>query len=145
MWIARDKDGDLYLYTKEPEKYVQEGFFSGISRPDMDVCGIDRTSFPSVTWENSPQKVTVELASPTIKPNPVIIRGVHIDLDGDVANCGFSVRAMNCLKAADITTVRELVRYHRCDLLKFRNFGERSLNEIEDFLTEHGLTFGMKV
>ena len=54
-----------------------------------------------------------------------------------------SVRAYNCLKAAKINSLSELVRYDTHELLKFRNFGKKSLVEIEELLQEKGLTFGM--
>ncbi len=54
-----------------------------------------------------------------------------------------SVRSYNCLKAADVKTLGDLVRYEASDLLKFRNFGRRSLAELEDLLQNHNLTFGM--
>lgn len=54
-----------------------------------------------------------------------------------------SVRAYNCLKAAKINTLAEMVKYDTHELLKFRNFGKKSLVEIEELLAEKGLTFGM--
>jgi len=54
-----------------------------------------------------------------------------------------SVRAYNCLKAAKINSLGELVRYDMHELLKFRNFGKKSLVEIEELLQNKGLTFGM--
>jgi DNA-directed RNA polymerase subunit alpha len=54
-----------------------------------------------------------------------------------------SVRAFNCLKAAKINSLSELVQYEQEDLMKFRNFGQKSLAEIEQVLTERGLSFGM--
>lgn len=54
-----------------------------------------------------------------------------------------SVRAFNCLKAAKINSLSELVQYEQEDLMKFRNFGQKSLSEIEQVLTERGLHFGM--
>ncbi len=54
-----------------------------------------------------------------------------------------SVRAYNCLKAAKINSLSELVRFETHELLKFRNFGKKSLVEIEELLVEKGLTFGM--
>jgi len=54
-----------------------------------------------------------------------------------------SVRAYNCLKAAKINTLAELVHYDTHELLKFRNFGKKSLVEIEELLVEKGLNFGM--
>lgn len=54
-----------------------------------------------------------------------------------------SVRAYNCLKAAKINTLGEMVQYDTHELLKFRNFGKKSLVEIEELLQDKGLTFGM--
>ncbi len=56
-----------------------------------------------------------------------------------------SVRALNCLKAAEVDTVGELVRFNRSDLLKFRNFGKKSLTELDELLTSLNLHFGMDV
>ncbi|MBC7588223.1 MAG: DNA-directed RNA polymerase subunit alpha [Chitinophagaceae bacterium] len=54
-----------------------------------------------------------------------------------------SVRAFNCLKAAKINSLSELVQYEQEDLMKFRNFGQKSLSEIDQVLNERGLSFGM--
>ncbi|MBM3453748.1 MAG: DNA-directed RNA polymerase subunit alpha [Bacteroidetes bacterium] len=56
-----------------------------------------------------------------------------------------SVRALNCLKAADVETLGDLVSYAKSDLLKFRNFGKKSLTELEDLVDNKGLSFGMNV
>ncbi|MCX8486288.1 MAG: DNA-directed RNA polymerase subunit alpha [Crocinitomicaceae bacterium] len=56
-----------------------------------------------------------------------------------------SVRALNCLKAADVETLGDLVSYAKSDLLKFRNFCKKSLTELEDLVDSKGLTFGMNV
>ncbi|MFQ5607942.1 MAG: DNA-directed RNA polymerase subunit alpha [Candidatus Zixiibacteriota bacterium] len=56
-----------------------------------------------------------------------------------------SVRSSNCLRAADIATLEELVRNNESDMLKFRNFGRKSLNELNALLDELGLHFGMDV
>ncbi len=56
-----------------------------------------------------------------------------------------SVRALNCLKAAEVNTLGELVQFNKNDLLKFRNFGKKSLNELEDKLISLDLQFGMNV
>lgn len=56
-----------------------------------------------------------------------------------------SVRALNCLKAADVETLGDLVSYNKNDLLKFRNFGKKSLTELEDLVDSKGLSFGMNV
>jgi len=67
-----------------------------------------------------------------------ILKTELVDLD-------LSVRALNCLKAADIRTLAELVSYDVADMLKFRNFGKKSLTELEDLVDSKGLTFGMNV
>ena len=56
-----------------------------------------------------------------------------------------SVRALNCLKAADVETLGQLVSYHRKDLLKFRNFGKKSLTELDEKLESLNLSFGMDI
>jgi DNA-directed RNA polymerase subunit alpha len=59
-----------------------------------------------------------------------------IDLD-------LSVRALNCLKAAEVDTLGDLVKFNKNDLLKFRNFGKKSLTELDELLESMNLTFGM--
>jgi DNA-directed RNA polymerase subunit alpha len=66
-------------------------------------------------------------------------------LKTSLSDLDLSVRAYNCLKAAEIRTLGELVSFHIEDLLKFRNFGKKSLTELEDFVKEKGLDFGMDV
>ncbi|MBN1769056.1 MAG: DNA-directed RNA polymerase subunit alpha, partial [Prolixibacteraceae bacterium] len=51
----------------------------------------------------------------------------------------------NCLKAADVETLGDLVQYNRNDLLKFRNFGKKSLTELDDLLSGMNLNFGMDI
>ena len=62
-----------------------------------------------------------------------------------LSDMGFSVRAYNCLKAADIDTFADLVSYSRAELMKFRNFGRKSLNEIDLLVEKMKLSFGMDV
>jgi len=61
-----------------------------------------------------------------------------VDLD-------LSVRALNCLKAADVETLGDLVQFNKNDLLKFRNFGKKSLTELEELVKAKGLEFGMNI
>jgi DNA-directed RNA polymerase subunit alpha len=61
-----------------------------------------------------------------------------VDLD-------LSVRALNCLKAAEVETLGDLVKFNKNDLLKFRNFGKKSLTELDELLEGMNLTFGMDV
>ena len=66
-------------------------------------------------------------------------------LNTRLADCDLSVRAWNCLKQADIETIGDLAKLTKVDLLKFRNFGKKSLGELDDFLDSKGLTFGTDV
>ena len=65
-----------------------------------------------------------------------LLKSRLVDLD-------LSVRALNCLKAAEIETLGDLVQYNKSDLLKFRNFGKKSLTELEALLDMKNLSFGM--
>jgi len=56
-----------------------------------------------------------------------------------------SVRALNCLKSAEVETLGDLVVFNKTDLLKFRNFGKKSLSELEELLANLGLSFGMDI
>ena len=66
-------------------------------------------------------------------------------LKTELTDFGLSVRALNCLKTAEVYTLGELVSYKKSDMLKFRNFGKKSLSELEDLIEEKGLTFGFDV
>jgi len=65
-----------------------------------------------------------------------LLKAKLVDLD-------LSVRALNCLKAAEVETLGDLVKFNKNDLLKFRNFGKKSLTELEELLTNMNLNFGM--
>ena len=67
-----------------------------------------------------------------------ILKTKLVDMD-------LSVRALNCLKSAELETLGDLVSIHKGDLLKFRNFGKKSLTELEDLVNSKGLEFGMNV
>ncbi|MBQ9436202.1 MAG: DNA-directed RNA polymerase subunit alpha [Bacteroidales bacterium] len=67
-----------------------------------------------------------------------ILKTKLVDMD-------LSVRALNCLKSAELETLGDLVSIHKGDLLKFRNFGKKSLSELEDLVNSKGLEFGMNV
>jgi DNA-directed RNA polymerase subunit alpha len=66
-------------------------------------------------------------------------------LKTQLTDLDLSVRAFNCLRAAEIKTLGDLVQYDVADLLKFRNFGKKSLTELEDLVREKNLTFGMDI
>ncbi|MDE6247136.1 MAG: DNA-directed RNA polymerase subunit alpha, partial [Muribaculaceae bacterium] len=62
-----------------------------------------------------------------------------------LSDMDLSVRALNCLKSAEVDTLGELVVFNKNDLLKFRNFGRKSLNELDDLLQNLNLSFGMDI
>lgn len=66
-------------------------------------------------------------------------------LKSKLSDMDLSVRALNCLKAADVETLGELVQFNKNDLLKFRNFGKKSLTELDELVEKKGLQFGMNV
>lgn len=66
-------------------------------------------------------------------------------LKSRLTDMDLSVRALNCLKSADVETLAELVVFNKNDLLKFRNFGKKSLNELDDLLAGLNLSFGMDI
>jgi len=66
-------------------------------------------------------------------------------LKTELTEFGLSVRALNCLKTAEVCTLGELVSFKKSDMLKFRNFGKKSLSELEELIEEKGLTFGFNI
>lgn len=94
----------------------------------------------------SDEKITLDnhvKAAPTeVDENMLHMRKL---LKTSLADLDLSVRAYNCLKAAEIKTLGELVSYDIADLLKFRNFGKKSLTELEELVRDKGLTFGLDV
>jgi DNA-directed RNA polymerase subunit alpha len=94
----------------------------------------------------SDQTMTFEIAKPqeeeTIDEEWLAMRKL---LKTSLTDLDLSVRAYNCLKAADIKTLGDLARLEVSDMMKFRNFGKKSLTELEQLIAEKGLTFGMDV
>lgn len=90
-----------------------------------------------ITLETKEKTPTEELDENTLHMRQLLNTKL-VDLD-------LSVRALNCLKAADVETLGDLVSYNKSDLLKFRNFGKKSLTELEELVRTKNLTFGMNV
>ena len=91
----------------------------------------------SITLESDTKSETEEFDETSLHMRQ-LLKTKLVDMD-------LSVRALNCLKAADVETLGDLVSYAKADLLKFRNFGKKSLTELEDLVDNKGLTFGMNV
>lgn len=81
-------------------------------------------------------------SSDNLDEDSMLIRQV---LKSKLIDMDLSVRALNCLKSAELETLGDLVAIHKSDLLKFRNFGKKSLAELEDLVKSKGLEFGMNV
>ena len=94
----------------------------------------------------SDEKITLDIEEKAVAEefdeNTLHIRQL---LKTKLVDMDLSVRALNCLKAADVETLGELVAFNKHDLLKFRNFGKKSLTELEDLVKTKGLEFGMNV
>jgi len=90
-----------------------------------------------ITLEVEERSVTEEFDENTLHIRQ-LLKTKLVDMD-------LSVRALNCLKAADVETLGELVAYNRNDLLKFRNFGKKSLAELDELVNTKGLEFGMNI
>lgn len=94
----------------------------------------------------SDEKIAVEKEDKTVTEefdeNSLHIRQL---LKTKLVDLDLSVRALNCLKAADVETLGDLVTFNKNDLLKFRNFGKKSLTELEELVRNKNLEFGMNV
>ncbi len=90
-----------------------------------------------ITLETEEKNVTEEFDESSLHIRQ-LLKTKLVDLD-------LSVRALNCLKAADVETLGDLVSFNKNDLLKFRNFGKKSLTELEELVKAKSLEFGMNV
>ena len=90
-----------------------------------------------ITLETSEQEDNEEFDEEVLHMRQ-LLKSKLVDMD-------LSVRALNCLKSAEVETLGELVVFNRNDLLKFRNFGKKSLTELDDLLANLNLSFGMDI
>ncbi len=90
-----------------------------------------------ITLDTEEKTVTEEFDESSLHTRQ-LLKTKLVDLD-------LSVRALNCLKAAEVDTLGDLVQFNKNDLLKFRNFGKKSLTELEDLVKTKGLEFGMNI
>jgi len=88
-----------------------------------------------ITLDTNEKTVTEEFDETSLHIRQ-LLKTKLVDMD-------LSVRALNCLKAADVETLGDLVAFNKNDLLKFRNFGKKSLTELEELVKTKGLEFGM--
>ena len=90
-----------------------------------------------ITIENTETEQNEEFDEEILKMRQ-LLKSKLVDMD-------LSVRALNCLKSAEVETLAELVVFNKTDLLKFRNFGKKSLTELEELLNSLNLSFGMDI
>ncbi|MCR5313911.1 MAG: DNA-directed RNA polymerase subunit alpha [Bacteroidaceae bacterium] len=90
-----------------------------------------------ITLENAEMEGNEEFDEEVLRMRQ-LLKTKLVDMD-------LSVRALNCLKAADVDTLGDLVQFNKTDLLKFRNFGKKSLTELDDLLESLNLSFGTDI
>ena len=125
------------------EKLIMEVVTDGTIHPEEAVKEASRILIQHlmiITDENISLDSKREEKETIVDEETLLVRKV---LNTPLEDLELSVRAFNCLKAAKINSLSELVQYEQEDLMKFRNFGQKSLAEIEQVLTERGLHFGM--
>lgn len=94
----------------------------------------------------SDEKIAIE-APEAEAPEEFDEEAIHMRqlLKTKLVDMDLSVRALNCLKSAEVETLGDLVVFNKNDLLKFRNFGRKSLNELDELLAQQNLEFGMDI
>ena len=94
----------------------------------------------------SDERITLE-ADEIAQTETYDVESLHMRqlLKTKLIDMDLSVRALNCLKAAEVETLGDLVSYNKNDLMKFRNFGKKSLTELEELVVLKGLSFGMNL
>ncbi len=122
------------------DKLTIEVWTNGSIRPDIAI-GLAAKMIKDhmsvfINFEEGPE---IQEPEPEIKPSPF-----NENLDRSVEELELSVRSYNCLKNADIRTIRELVQKTEAEMLKTKNFGRKSLNEIKEILGAMGLYLGMR-
>lgn len=127
------------------EKLIMEVITDGTIHPEEAVKEASRILIQHlmiITDENISLDTKREEKESVVDEETLQLRKV---LNTPLEDLELSVRAFNCLKAAKINSLSELVQYTQEELMKFRNFGQKSLSEIEQVLLERGLNFGMDI
>ena len=127
------------------EKLIMEVSTDGTIHPEEAVKEASRILIQHlmiITDENISLDTKREEKESVVDEETLQVRKV---LNTPLEDLELSVRAFNCLKAAKINSLSELVQYTQEELMKFRNFGQKSLSEIEQVLGERGLHFGMDI
>ena len=154
-------EGTIHIKNKQEEEYWIEGaLVDKVTTSAYDFHTYGRSAYvhyKSGKVEEIPCVIVIEvLGTYKMEPKPIptteeehtenyeqLSPEMKVLLSQNVEELDMSLRTRNLLKANGIETVRDLCRLKRTDWLKFRNGGKKSLTELDDFLTAHGLTWGM--
>ena len=151
-WVARDEcsgeESNLYIGQQKPKRILNDEPGFGMWCDFGEFMALPADMFPQLTYKDEPVQVEI-----IIKPKEDEADGtreqlspeMEVLLNAKTEELNLTVRTLNLLKANGIDTVRDLCRLKRTDWLKFRNGGKKSLTELDDFLTDHNLTWGMNV
>jgi len=128
------------------ERLVMELWTNGTVTPEMAVADASRILDDQFALLiDFPQATPVETEGAEPGAEPIVRSEVNEHLFRNVDELELSVRASNCLKTANIRTIADLVQKTESELLKTKNFGKKSLNEIKTILGEMGLSLGMRL
>ena len=157
MEITIDK-GRGYVTSEENKNHVED--FRVEQKTDYEKLVFDIVTDGSITPQDaltdaarilihhfmlfSDERITLE-ADEIAKTETYDEESLHMRqlLKTKLIDMDLSVRALNCLKAAEVDTLGDLVSFNKNDLMKFRNFGKKSLTELEELVMLKGLSFGM--
>jgi DNA-directed RNA polymerase subunit alpha len=127
--------------TTDFDKLVLDVWTNGCIRPQDAIAQAAKIvkdhMFIFINFEEQPEEEEEEVDRDAER--------LHDNLKRSVEELELSVRSYNCLKNADIKTIGELVQKTEAEMLKTKNFGRKSLNEIKEILSEMGLSFGMRL
>jgi DNA-directed RNA polymerase subunit alpha len=127
--------------TTDYDKLVLDVWTNGCIRPQDAIAQAAKIMkdhmFIFINFEEQPEEEEEEVDRDAER--------LHDNLKRSVEELELSVRSYNCLKNADIKTIGELVQKTEAEMLKTKNFGRKSLNEIKEILAEMGLSFGMRL
>ena len=121
--------------------------------PHVEILPPDSNELKNIQMDGSALKINIQFKIKPSNPKEDESDGTREQLSPEMEallnakteELNLTVRTLNLLQANGIETVRDLCRLKRTDWLKFRNGGKKSLTELDDFLTDHSLTWGMNV
>ena len=128
--------------TTDYERLILEVWTNGTVKPEEAVSRAAMLLRDHLTIFINAEE---SLYEPAASEAPAELSGVDALLEKEIDELDLSVRSANCLKNANIHTLRDLVRRSEKDMMETKNFGKKSLEELQDLLGKLGLSFGMDV